>query len=328
MGYNLTQTNPAYELVSDIVVGTATTTVDFTGLNFGKTDDLMLVSDFLNSSTDTWLNILVNGNYTTTNYYEQYVLSTGTLVVSNRSNDSAFNSGSGGSSKSFSKLMFKLTNNGYVVFQSLTERDYGGSSTKLLNYVGTSTFTATSITSLRIASNVASAIGAGSRFQLYKRVAPVVFDYTVSGSAVTSVDITGLTFDKGSEYMLVSTIINTSASGSLYNLYANGNTTDTNYYAQNITADGATVSSGRQNKPYLAYTTNAKSTFSLANLKLTNNGYFVYQDNTLYDLTTLSMLNYYGTSTFTATSITQLTITASVANAIGIGSRFQLIKLR
>lgn len=56
-------------------------------------------------------------------------------------------------------------------------------------------------------------------------------DITVSGSAVTSVDFTGLNMKMGEEYLLVSTIYNPNgSSGVSYSLLFNGNNTETNYY--------------------------------------------------------------------------------------------------
>ena len=37
--------SPAYEPIGDVTVGTSTTQVDFTGLNIGKDDELLLVGN-------------------------------------------------------------------------------------------------------------------------------------------------------------------------------------------------------------------------------------------------------------------------------------------
>lgn len=329
MGYNLTQINPAYTLVSDVVVGTATTSVDFTGLSIGKEDDYMFVSTVVNGTASGALyRLFVNNNTTNTNYYYQSVDSNGTSNTASRANEQAL-CYAFANSTSFNISLLKLTNNGYYLTQSNNHRYVGSSSTYISKIVSTSTFTATSITQLTITASVASAIGAGSRFQLYKRVAPIIADITVS-TATTSVDITGLSIDKGSEYVLVSSVVS-NANGVSYSSYVNGNATDTNYYSQFIAFDGVGIGGSRGNSPFIMYTS-ASSTylFSNMNIKLTNNGYCTYQSNGTekYGGSSIAGRNAYGTSTFTATSITQLTITASVANGIGIGSRFQLIKLK
>jgi uncharacterized membrane protein len=63
-------------------------------------------------------------------------------------------------------------------------------------------------------------------------------------------------------------------------------------------------------------------------IKLTNSGYVISQHNSVesYGGANVLLNSYYGTSTFTITSITQLSVVASVTNAIGIGSRFQLYR--
>lgn len=62
----------------------------------------------------------------------------------------------------------KLTNNGYVISQNKTIRNYGGSNLELSNTYMTSVFTVSSITSIRIIAQSSYYIGIGSRFQLYK----------------------------------------------------------------------------------------------------------------------------------------------------------------
>ena len=188
--------------------------------------------------------------------------------------------------------------------------------------------TATSITSLTLTAGT-NGIGAGSRFQLYKRVAPIIYDYTVT-TAMTSLDITGLSIDKGSEYMLVGQIINASGSGSWLNLYANANLTKTNYYSQYLYATSTSVSALRSNDARFEYSTTGFGNIMIAKIKLTNNGYIITQSDGIakYGSLALELFNSYITSTFTATSITSLTIGSDVANVIGIGSRFKIIKLR
>jgi len=325
MGYNLTQINPAYTLVADTIVGTATTTVDLTGLNITKDDDYMLVSDIYATNISD-VKMYFNANYTVTNYYNQEMYASSTTVGGSRGNFPQFSYLGGISYKTQSFTNIKLTNNGYVVYQSKTVQNYGGSSVVVDNYAGTSTFTATSITSIRVlcSQNMAS----GSRFQLYKRTAPVIADITVS-SATTSVDITGLSIDKGSEYMLVSTLVNASGSNSNYMLYAN--TTLSGYYTQYLYGAGTAVGAVRTGDTLFGNAYTGSSSFEITNIKLTNNGYVISQTNELMRYTSgsqIELMNRAITTTFTSTTITSLRITSSVASGIGIGSRFQLIKLK
>lgn len=321
----------SYELVAEIIVPSTTSSVSFNNLNISKDDDYILLSNVLYGSATGVLYIYINGNTTATNYYVQTIRKDNSSISSGRGNSSQYSYAYAGGSNSFSRIQLKLTNNGYFNYQSEDQMAYtqhpswyNGSP-----YYGASTFTTSNITSITISGSSANILGTNSRFQLYKRVAPIVFDYTVSGSAITSLDITNLSIDKGSEYMLVSSLPSSSASNAIQ-LYINDNNTSTNYYHQYLYSVNTSVSAGRSTGAYSLWTDNGG--FIITNIKLTNNGYYTWQSNISRSYGdyawNLNMLNVYGTSTFTASSITKLTISHNTANGIGIGSRFQLIKLK
>jgi hypothetical protein len=159
---------PSAILLADITVGTATTNVDISGLSIGKGDEILLVSDIKNAITNSFVgSIFVNGETTITNYYSQRLLANGTSLSSLRANSSVYTTTTDDASTiAISKI--KLTNNGYIVSQNDNVREYGLNTIMLEARYIASTFTATSITSLRINSNLTNAIGIGSRFQLYK----------------------------------------------------------------------------------------------------------------------------------------------------------------
>ena len=314
-----------YEQVADITVSTATTSVDFTGLSIGKEDDYKLVSTVINgtSTNGVKLGLYFNSNVTDTNYYNQRLYASSTAYGGTRSNNNTLLYVDS-YSKSFCIDDIKLTNNEYIVQQiSLTEK-FDTSVPILNNYADTSTFTLTSITSLKVQASITNAIGIGSRFQLYKRVAPIIADIEVT-SDTTSVDITGLSIDKDSEYMLVSDIVNGTTVNEYY-LLANNNLTLTNYYMQELVAFGTGVASARGNTSKFSFVASSGKSFSITNIKLTNNGYFTFQSNVNRDIGSGIILDkFYGTSTFTMTSITSLRISSATS---AIGSRFQLIKLK
>ena len=151
-------------------------------------------------------------------------------------------------------------------------------------------------------------------------------DYTVSGSAITSYTFSGLNINADEEVVLVATIDGTAFNN--VSIYFNGNTTGTNYYNQLLSASNTSVSGLRTNSSYALWT--SLNCFSLINIKLTNNGYIVWQSNTerYFSTSNIDLINIYGTSTFTTSQITSLTITHASANGIGIGSRFQLYKVK
>lgn len=320
-----------YEEIGDVVVGVATTQVDFTGLNIGKDDELLLVSDWYNSSGSTSdLSIFANNNTTATNYYTQWLTATGTSVSSTRYNANYFMETTT-THKGFSKSNIKLTNSGYFVFQATDTMAYSLPTNVLINnWYTTSTFTLTSITSINIKSTVASAIGIGSRFQLYKLVAEKVADITV-GTATTSVDITGLNIGKDGEYMLVSEAVYNAGTPAVIGIGFNENLVTTNYYRQYLGVQSTTIYAARQNNFDQFAIFSGTKTFFSTHIKVTNSGYIVYQGaeiNYLGIPTSLGIVMCYGTSLFTVSSISSLKLTASVANGIGIGSRFQLYRIR
>lgn len=62
----------------------------------------------------------------------------------------------------------KLTNSGYIVAQSNSAENYGGSGIILNKYYSTSTFTASAMTKFTITASATNGIATDSRFQLYK----------------------------------------------------------------------------------------------------------------------------------------------------------------
>lgn len=322
----------AYQLISDITVTSATTSVSFTGLNITKDDDYLLVSDFKNNTTSSTNDIYltVNGNNTLTNYYYQRLYASSATITAVRDVSPViskmFQVANGVTSTIICSI--KLTNNGYYVAQGKTNLYNGTSYSSLLESYATSTFTASSLTSLTISAERASSIGIGSRFQLYKLTAQKIADIIVS-SPTTSVDITGLAIDKGSEYMLVSNIDNMSGASPRYQLFANGNNVQSNYYNQYLFADISTVSALRENYSNLTWCSSGYKTLSVSNIKITNNGYFVFQSSNAWNYPNyIKIVNFYTTSTFTTDGISSLRIQSDATNAIGTNSRFQLYKLK
>lgn len=153
-------------------------------------------------------------------------------------------------------------------------------------------------------------------------------DYIVS-SATTSVDFTGLNIGKEEEVFLVSTILNSSASTSEYYLFVNGNTTTSNYYSQELYANGSAYGANRYNVPRIANLVTNGSSLSSYNIKLMDNGYIVWLSaiTRSFMTTAVNRVEIPVSSTFTVSVITSLRVTSNQSNAIGIGSRFQLYKV-
>lgn len=164
-----TKVEEGYELLADITVGTATTSVDITGLNIGKGDEVVLVSDVANVTTFCGYGLFVNNNTTSTNYWSQHLAGVGTSVVAERTNNPRYLYNNSAVLRSVSIAKIKLTNSGYFIFQSSSSRDYSNGTRILVgDWYGTSTFTMSAITSLKTICEVTNNISSGSRFQIYR----------------------------------------------------------------------------------------------------------------------------------------------------------------
>ena len=161
-----TKVEKGYELLADIIVGTATTSVDITGLNIGKGDEVVLVSDIKNTSASTSIYYLYF-NATTSGYYSQGLSADSASYPGARTTDAQMLDIATNQNASLISSI-KLTNSGYVVSQNNSAENYGSSSILLNNFYATTTFTATSVTEVRVTGSVANSIGIGSRFQLYR----------------------------------------------------------------------------------------------------------------------------------------------------------------
>lgn len=310
--------SPAYELIGDVTVASNTTQVDFTGLNIGKDDELLLVADWINGSVTSGLICLPN-NIATNGGYKQQMYADNSGVGAVRGNDFSMEAMTSGKRGLFF-IKIKLTNSGYYTHQSSGTSYYGQACVNVQS-CATSTSTISSITSIKVQANT-NCIATGSRFQLYKLVAEKVADIIVP-SNTTSVDITGLNIGKDGEYYLVSEMNNVPSCL----LYVNGNTANANYYVQRLFANSTTVGGSRTNNPVYI---DGNVRYASTNIKLTNSGYFVYQTNQINSASSsdIQIWKGYGTSTFTSSSVNQLTITAGAANGILTNSRFTLYRMK
>lgn len=154
-------------LLADVLVGSTVTDVDISGFTIEKNEELRIVATIVGITGTSTYRLFVNGNNLNTSYYRQEAYATSTTRSASRSNDCviAYNSGA---TRSSTDVRVKLTNQGYVVYQAVNSRDLAPTSPKIFHSFTTSTFTITSITSIRISSATASRIAAGTRIQVYK----------------------------------------------------------------------------------------------------------------------------------------------------------------
>ncbi len=176
--YMLTATTPTWtpinadqvdiwKKIAEVNVSSDTTYVDFTSLD-GNTDWFYMIYGILKNPTDSESNyyIFVESDYTTTNYYRQYLLASSSTVSGGRNNMPAYCALPSGNSNYFTLYITKDVS-GYFRFINLVNRK-SASSIEAIFTVGAKTSTITNITQLRIQSSVSNAIGAGSKFALFK----------------------------------------------------------------------------------------------------------------------------------------------------------------
>lgn len=151
-----------------------------------------------------------------------------------------------------------------------------------------------------------------------------IWDYTVSGSAITTATTNGtVTLDGNAHggYEFEFIIINTSGSTIIPRLYYNNDTTNTNYYFTD------TVGGGYANDAILGITGGI-----LSGQRYTHTGkIYITPEGAIgiigwrqKDLTVHESNVVLHKKAGTITNLTRIDITASVASGIGIGSRFRL----
>ena len=160
-----------YELIEDITISTATTSVTFDNFTATKEDSLVLVADINNTSgSNASYSLYVNNDTTAINYYEQAMFSTGSVTPSGAIVNNAVVSNIDASDKGLCIVDIKLTNDGYFTSKSGNNKNYGTTDVQLNDYVKTKIGTITSITQVDYVASVSNAIGIGSRLRLYRRL--------------------------------------------------------------------------------------------------------------------------------------------------------------
>jgi hypothetical protein len=151
-------------------------------------------------------------------------------------------------------------------------------------------------------------------------------EYTVSGSAVTTIDFTGLDINAHNSYSIELDITNVTASGAQIHMFINADTTVTNYYSQYSLASGTSLAGTRANNPTV-------SSFDANNIVKCNISLSKVIDkvraiSSCCDLSdaTVRVLNYSYAKVGTVTNITQITFTSTVASSIAIGSKIRIYR--
>lgn len=147
---------------------------------------------------------------------------------------------------------------------------------------------------------------------------PILAQYTVAGSAVTSIDFSGLDINAHGGSYEIEVRWNNPTSTSSISLYINNDLVASNYSGERLfTSTPTTVSSAATANPELAINDggNAISTATISNV----NSFARWIVHGQRGVNSIYVGSY--SKTATVANITQLTFTASVALSIGIGSK-------
>jgi hypothetical protein len=147
----------------------------------------------------------------------------------------------------------------------------------------------------------------------------------------TQIDITGLSIGKNDELRLVYTITPAASISGDLRVFPNDLTTLTNYHNQYLRGNGSTISAVRANSNSIASAEHDNIAQGFADIKVSNNDRFVVQSQQLRAFGSaanfIQQWNYNLVGTQTVTSITKLTVSHSVTDGIGTGSRIRLYKV-
>jgi len=154
----------------------------------------------------------------------------------------------------------------------------------------------------------------------------LVASAVVSGSAVTSVQFTGLDLNTDKDWVLVSIIINATASAADVRLFVNGDTTATNYRASAHWFYSGGHDKASVDGPTFANVLASKHLYSVCNISIAN-GYPSFLSRTIKggDASAVAQ-DWGGYKEDTEANVTQLDITSTVASSIAVGSEFRLYR--
>lgn len=158
-------------------------------------------------------------------------------------------------------------------------------------------------------------------------ISSLLAETTVSGSAVTSIDFTGLDINTHQSYRVEMEWINGTASSSALYPFFNGDTVATGYYSQEVQASSTTVSGSRENTPRSAVSSATSRTKVTMHISRDTDGWAIVESRSNRTLGSAITADLYTVSrTTTLTNITQLTLTATVASSLSIGTKARIYR--
>lgn len=157
----------ASELLADVTLSSAQTTIDLTGLNLVKGEAYTLVMTcIVNGATS--IALYANADTTAANYNYQRADGNSTTISGGRGTTPMIMT-FGTTASTLAIVDVVYTEEGYFTFISHTTRNYDlANNQRIENFYGGSTVTHASLTRLQITSSTASRLQSGTRVQLYR----------------------------------------------------------------------------------------------------------------------------------------------------------------
>jgi len=168
----------------------------------------------------------------------------------------------------------------------------------------------------------ASVTKAKLSFGTWEKVADVLV-----GADTTSITVTSLNLDADKAYLFMFAVLNPTASDSVYDIFLNNDTNPGNYYGQYIYGTYRTINVDRVNEPRVgAAGAGSEGFFKGMMMRPAGREPRWFVDQQYYEPSVVELLIWAEAWT-TSANVTQVQIAASVANAIGAGSRLIIFKV-
>ena len=153
-------------------------------------------------------------------------------------------------------------------------------------------------------------------------------EYEVTGSAVTSIDFSGLDINTHKSYRVEIDIYNPTGTQIDIYCFINGDTVLTNYYSQLLQGYSGSANGANNNNSRILQVINgqfASARCAICHLPLVVKPRVISQASS-YEGTSLVAQQYSVCKTATVANITQLTFTSTTASAIGVGSKIRIYR--
>ena len=152
-------------------------------------------------------------------------------------------------------------------------------------------------------------------------------EYTVTGSAVTSIDFSGLDINTHKSYRVEIELGNATVTTYYLHVYINNDTTVANYWSQELNASSTAIGGQRNQNPTIAVCEPSSVVISNCLVEQYFSGMPGVKSQNIRNYGSAVYISLYSVSkSSTITSINRLTFTSTVANSISVGSTIRIYR--